>query len=270
MNKQSSGVARVLWVVVVLAAIGAGFVVWQKEKAAKPQEAAVALPSAASTSIPSSASAVQHPLGAAPAGASTAALPALGDSDSAVIQSLMALGGDGALKALLVPEHVIPRIVATIDALPKQSVGLNVLPLRTPTGSFVVGHDGNGQMVTSGKNADRYATYMYVAEKIDTGALVGWYKRYYPLFQQSYRDLGYPDGYFNDRLVAVIDHLLAAPEPKGPVVLVQPKLRYEFADPSLQALSAGQKFMLRLGPDDEARLKAKLRAIRAGVVESGK
>ena len=37
------------------------------------------------------------------------------------------------------------------------------------------------------------------------------YKQYYPLFQQAYVDLGYPEGYFNDRLVEVIDHLLATP-----------------------------------------------------------
>ncbi|HQU43635.1 MAG TPA: DUF3014 domain-containing protein, partial [Pirellulales bacterium] len=42
--------------------------------------------------------------------------------------------------------------------------------------------------------------------------------------------------YFNDRLVSVIDHLLAAPEPAGPVALVQPKIIYKFADPQLESL----------------------------------
>ena len=90
--------------------------------------------------------------------------------------------------------------------------------------------------------------------------------RLYPLFQQAYVELGYPNGYFNDRLVGVIDHLLAAPEPKAPIALTQPKVMYEFADPALADLSAGQKIMVRVGLDNEPRLKAKLREIRKALV----
>ena len=46
---------------------------------------------------------------------------------------------------------------------------------------------------------------------------VALYARLYPLFQQAYEELGYPGRYFNDRLVEVIDDLLATPEPTGPV-----------------------------------------------------
>ena len=91
------------------------------------------------------------------------------------------------------------------------------------------------------------------------------YKRqveFYPLFQQSYAELGYPSRYFNDRVFDVIDHLLATPDLSGPIALTQPKVLYEFADPQLQELSAGQKMLLRMGPDNEARVKAKLREIR--------
>ena len=42
------------------------------------------------------------------------------------------------------PEAIVSRMVSTIDALPKQSVGMNVVPLRTPTGRFqVISDDGN-------------------------------------------------------------------------------------------------------------------------------
>jgi hypothetical protein len=85
------------------------------------------------------------------------------------------------------------------------------------------------------------------------------------LFQSAYVELGYPNGYFNDRLVEVIDHLLAAPEANAPIRLVQPKVLYEFEDADLQALSSGRKAMLRLGPANEARVKAKLREFRARI-----
>jgi hypothetical protein len=92
--------------------------------------------------------------------------------------------------------------------------------------------------------------------------LAGFYVRLYPLFQQAYVELGYPNGYFNDRLIGVIDHLLAAPEPKAPVYLAQPRVVFEFADPQLESLSAGQKILVRMGADNEMRIKAKLRELR--------
>jgi hypothetical protein len=99
-------------------------------------------------------------------------------------------------------------------------------------------------------------------EAVDTGRLVALYVRFYPLFQQAYRELGYPKGYFNDRLVEVIDHLLVTPEITGPIRLTKPWIMYEFADPALEARSAGQKTLIRMGPANALRVKAKLREFR--------
>jgi hypothetical protein len=76
--------------------------------------------------------------------------------------------------------------------------------------------------------------------------------------------------------VAVIDHLLQAPEPAGPlaVKLVEfkgdeasdrPSRHYEFVDPRLESLSAGQKMLIRTGLVNERRLKTKLRELRAQI-----
>jgi len=46
------------------------------------------------------------------------------------------------------------------------------------------------------------------------------------------------------------------------VELSQPKVLYEYADPSLEARSAGQKILIRMGPVNESRVKTKLREIR--------
>ena len=73
-------------------------------------------------------------------------------------------------------------------------------------------------------------------------------------------------GFAVDRVVEVIDHLLATPEIEEPLRLIQPRVLYEFADPKLQKLSGGQKILLRMGPANLRKLKAKLRAIRDGLV----
>jgi hypothetical protein len=88
---------------------------------------------------------------------------------------------------------------------------------------------------------------------------------FYPLFQQAYQALGYPNGYFNDRLVVTIDNLLAAPDITTDIAVVRPNVMYQFADPKLEDLSAGQKLMLRMGPTNAAIVKAKLRELRAQV-----
>ena len=124
-----------------------------------------------------------------------------------------------------------------------------------------------------------HAPCVLFAESVDSAKAAALYLKLYPLFQQAYEELGYPGRYFNDRLVAVIDHLLQAPEPAGPlrvkltevkgaVPSAQPWTRYEFADPQLEALSAGQKLLVRMGLANERRLKVKLRELR-GLVASG-
>ena len=108
---------------------------------------------------------------------------------------------------------------------------------------------------------------MAIVRNTDTRQVAALYKRYYPLFQQAYTELGYPDGYFNNRLVEVIDHLLQTPEVTGPIKLTQPGVFYQYADPTLEELSAGQKLLIRMGSENAASLKMKLRELRREVAK---
>ena len=250
----------------LVAAIVIGVVLWRRavHPVATPQSTIAGVPASAATAA--TPPAIRHPISQAdaPAPATSATLPALDASDGVVADALAALAGNSDLRALLVPEQIIPHIVATVDALPRDSVGTRVLPLRTPGGAFQVGQM-DGQTVIDAGNAARYAPYMRVLESVDPKTLVAWYVRNYALFQQAYRELGYPNGYFNDRLIVAIDDMLAAPTPSGPIALVQPKVLYRYADPALQSLSAGQKLLIRTGPANEATIKARLRAFRAAL-----
>jgi hypothetical protein len=96
--------------------------------------------------------------------------------------------------------------------------------------------------------------------------MVAVYARFYPLLQEQYEKLGYPGRYFNDRVVEVIDHLLTTPEVPEPLHLVQPEVLYEFADPKLETLSAGQKIFLRIGKANRDKLKSKLTELRQALV----
>jgi hypothetical protein len=58
-------------------------------------------------------------------------------------------------------------------------------------------------------------------------------------------------------------------EVKGPYAPQRPWVHYRFADPELESLAAGQKILLRMGPDNERRLKAKLRELRGQLIGMG-
>jgi hypothetical protein len=210
---------------------------------------------------------IKHPVDNIPVPSATysrraqSALPALANSDVVAKDAIETiLNGDASIR-LLTPNGIIRHIVATIDNLPRRTMAAGIRPVMPVPGPFATTSPVH-EMSIAGSNAGRYTPYVHAAESIDSGRLVQFYVHLYPLFQQAYVDLGYPDGYFNDRLISVIDHLLAAPEPKAPIRLSQPKIMFEFADPNLEDLSAGQKILVRIGIDNELRLKTKLRDVR--------
>ena len=150
----------------------------------------------------------------------------------------------------------------TVDNLPRSKTAVERRPVKaTPGGTLVV--TSGDEITLSEENYARYAPFVSLVQSTDAKQLSTLYFHYYTLFQEAYENLGYPDKYFNDRLVEVIDNLLATPAPKGPVKLTQPRVFYEYADPALESLSAGQKVLLRMGNANAAQMKKKLREFRA-------
>jgi hypothetical protein len=189
-------------------------------------------------------------------------LPALNQSDAPFSAAVTDLPGARALADFLRPENLIRHLVATVDNLPRHKLAVELRPLESASGSLVV--SGSDQQATlDDRNGSRYAALTAILGGLDAHAVNDLYRKYYPLFQRAYEDLGYPKAYFNDRLVEVIDHLLAAPHPGAPLALVRPKVFWEFADPQLEALSSGQKLMLRIGDTNRAIIERKLRELRA-------
>ncbi|HEX2013316.1 MAG TPA: DUF3014 domain-containing protein, partial [Roseateles sp.] len=178
-------------------------------------------------------------------------------------------------------EPLARRFVASVDGLgqPNPPTSMWLLKPAPATLALTKPRRGGDAPVIAAANARRYQPFLRWLERIDTAQALRLYQRLYPLLQQAYIEQGHPDGHFNDRLIEVIDQLLATPAPAGPLRLkpvsprpsrsatTPPQPRYEFADPALEALSTGQKTLLRMGPQNASRLKARLRAWRAGLVQ---
>jgi hypothetical protein len=243
-------------VIAAAIAIGVYYRYYSPAPAAPPPHPAVT-PQAAAPPVP----AIQHPI-PPEAEQQQAPLPPLDQSDPLVRESLTGLLGKPAVVKFLVPHEIVRDVVVTVDNLPRKKVAAELRPVQPTAGDTGVDTQA-GQTILSDQNYARYAPAMQVVSAMDPKALAAVYFRLYPLFQQAYENLGYPGKYFNDRMVLAIDSLLATPDVPGPIYLVRPKVFYQFSDPKLEALPAGQKLLIRMGPQNAAVIKQKLQQFRA-------
>lgn len=188
-------------------------------------------------------------------------LPPRDRSDAVLAAAVTALAGAGPFARFFFTDELVRRFVITVDNLPREMLPMQLRVAKATPGAFATTGEGSERAIAP-DNALRYAPFVGFVDGVDARRLVAVYLRFYPLLQEEYRTIGFPDRQFNDRVVEAIDDLLAAPERDGPVALVQPKVRYRYADPELEALSAGRRIMLRIGTDNARRIKAKLREIR--------
>jgi len=283
--------ARIVVVILAVAALGGAFF-WLRHPApipaapvasnASPRPQVAPVPAPPPAPAPA-APAVRHPLGGRDLVGGP--LPALDSSDGAFAAALSALLGNKALTRFLVLDDFARHFVATVENLATDNAAAELWPVRRTPGRFLATPAAENATIAAG-NAERYTPFVRLAEAIDTERAVSLYRHFYPLLQRAYEELGYPGRYFNDRLVEVIDQLLATPEPAGPIAVKKVALPgtaasagaaagedahalYVFADPALEALSAGQKILLRVGPNGAARLEAKLTEVRQRLVERG-
>ena len=217
--------------------------------------------------------AIQHPVAPAPEELEAAApilapqqpLPTLRESDPPMAEILGKLFVDQKLDRFFVLENFIERFVVMVDNLPRPQLPKTHRPIKQTPGKFLARGERD-QLTIDPANYPRYTPLVKMLAALNTRQVVAVYKRLYPLFQEAYEGLGYPDAYFNDRLIEVIDHLLATPQVSDPVYLVQPKALYLFADPDLEALSAGGKLLIRCGPENAIQIKSILRDYRRELV----
>jgi len=243
----------------LLAAVAVVSVFWQPQFGgpAVPGRAGVPAAGESSTARAATGDAARYPILA-----SNAPQPPIDASDAALEAGLRALVTGSAFAALLEPRDFVRNVVATVDNLPRRSLFSANMPVKPVPGPFQTTFATSGLAIADA-NAARYAAYVRVLELVDAAKLVMLYERHYPLFEQAYRELGYPHGHFNDRLVEVVEVTLATPEVAAPLRVVQPKVYYEYVDRGLETLPSAQKLMLRMGPENAAIVKAKLIEIHA-------
>lgn len=262
-----------LLVVVVAAAVLAGVALWYSEQRPPPRSAPAADATPPAAAVPPAVRAASAASTDYPVEAPASPYLASGDVTTALIELL----GRTSVSSFIATDDFPRRLTATVDNLGRSHAPPALWPVTPTPGRFTV-DEVDGSTVISKDNSGRYTPFILLVETVDVGRAVQLYRRMYPLLQAAYQELGFPRAQFNNRLIEVIDLLLATPNPerpiklhllevKGPVASVRPWVRYEFADPQLESLAAGQKILLRVGAGNQKRLAAKLTELRAALTQ---
>ena len=183
-------------------------------------------------------------------------LPTLDNSDLDIKPRLLALNWKAGLASLFVTEDMLRNFVVKADNIAQGQLASGHKLLQPLQQSFKL--QPGEPMQLNASNFARYEPYIQLLESVPEQQMVALFNRYEPLMQQAYAELGYPDQLFKNTLLQAIDLLLATPQVSYPLELERPSVMYTFADSRIEQLPAAQKQMIRLGPDNQKRVKALL------------
>jgi hypothetical protein len=273
-SSQKSSTTMVIIVVVVLVAVAVAFFLLRDKKPLEPATQVTPIAVTPQADVPEEPQVIQpatvyespQPV------VQVEPLPNLNESDASVLKALKELRGESLL-ALVVPQEVIRKFVMAVNGVSEGKVVNEYRPIVSPQPPFQVEKFTvmvDGAMVEqeriANSNYARYETYVTTLALIDMDTAVAIYKRFYPLFEEAFKELGLKKSNFHSIMIAALDNILAAPDVQGDILLVRPKVFYQFADPALEKMPQTHKLMLRMGPENARSVKASLRQLRAKLI----
>ncbi len=167
-------------------------------------------------------------------------LPALDESDPTLRDWASRLSSRLELESWLATEDLVRRFVTIVDNVAEGEQPKQQLRFLAPDQSFRADEQAD-RLVTDPASHRRYDLAVDVFTSLDANAAAVVYRRFEPLADEAYRELGHPDGDFDDTLARAFAELLATPVVRGSADLNPRVTTYEFADPELELLSPVQK-----------------------------
>ena len=184
----------------------------------------------------------------------------LDESDGVVRELVKELSSHPRLAMWLMSDELIRKFVAAVDSIANgQSPALQI-DFFEPEEDFKVSQE-LGEYSIDPESYKRYDIAAEVFASLDPKGCVTLYKKLTPAIQEAYKDLGYPDADFNDTLKKAMIELLEVPVVDEPIKLEKIVVTYAMVDKDLESLSAAQKHLLRMGPDNVRVIQEMLRAM---------
>jgi hypothetical protein len=193
-------------------------------------------------------------------------LPELAASDAIARELVGALSAHPRLAAWLATDDLVRRFTASVVNIAEGQTPKPHLSVMSPSEPFSARYAA-GTPVPTTKSYSRYDTMAEIVAGLDVEGTARLYRQLKPLIDEAFAELGYPGEDFHQMLIRALDHLLAAPSIEADVALEETVAAYQYADPELETLSAAQKQLLRMGPDNARRIQSTLRALRRELLQ---
>jgi hypothetical protein len=239
------------WILLGLAAIAAGVVLalwWFSRAQVDP-------------AVPAPTTATQPPVTPRPR-PQELNLPPLDDSDTLLRDLVSALSRHPLLAWILVSKSLVRSTVLAVVQIGDGVTPVGLFgPLKPQTRLQIQAESSRVDQATY----RRWDQALAALTSINTAELAQTYVNVKPLFDQAYRELGHPNGNFDDAIVRAIRTLDATPDIKTDPVLLRRQGYFEHDDESLKALLPVQKQLLLLGPAHRQRVMAWLRQLAASL-----
>jgi len=182
----------------------------------------------------------------------------LDNSDDLIRKLSKELSTSPRLDAWLQSKDLVRKITAAVDSIADGLSPAKQIDFFIPEDKFEVFNIGPAEYLDP-KSYERYNLPVEVFVSFDPKETVRYYHGLKPLFQDAYKELGYPNKDFDQTLKKALVELLETPVVEGDIRLEKKVKTYAFADPKLEGLSEAQKHFLRLGPGNVGAVQIKLR-----------
>ena len=195
-------------------------------------------------------------------------LPSLNDSDGFVLEGLRALQNGAALISVLNDGQFIRSIVVFVDNISRGDFPQTSLPYKRIGEEMSVRNIDANLFVMEANAHERFNQLIDTFVAVDTDQAMILYRTLQPLFQQAYAEIGSRNVNFDDTLRSAINAVLRSSNVEGPYQLVKPSVMFLYADANIENMEEMQKQLIRIGPGNTEKLKAKLRQFCRAIVET--
>ena len=190
--------------------------------------------------------------------AASIALPPLDESDALVRELVKKISSHPRVAAWLATDDLIRSFTIGVTNVAEGKTPARQLPMLRPSSGFRILERGD-DLIIDPRSYERYDTLAAAAASMDPDGSARLYATLKPRIEEASRELG--DSPFDRTLERAIVLLLSTPVVDGPIRVEPRGLGYGFADPKLEALTGGQKQLLRTGPRNVRMFQSSLRAI---------
>jgi hypothetical protein len=192
-------------------------------------------------------------------------LPPLNQMDTFLRALLGGLSSSPELARWLATDDLIRQMANAIDRISRGFSPARDLGVLKPRGTFAM-QGPREQLTIDPASYRRYDPLAAIVASADAQSVADAYRTIQPRLDEAYRALGRTEASVDDAISVALQVLIETPVVRGPVRVTNgPGATFAFADPELEKLRPVQKQLLRMGPENVARIRERLKEIKQAI-----